>query len=66
MIRCPKTGKAADSGIRTSGREAISSGLYYGQAFACPYCRELHLVERDSFLDVDTAAAAQGLWRPNR
>ena len=66
MVRCPSTGKMIDSGILTSGREAISSGLFQNGLVSCPYCSQMHSFEDNSFLDMDKASAAGGLWRPNR
>ena len=66
MVRCPETGRRIDSGIRTSGREAINSGLFQSGTISCPHCGHLHSFESNSFLDVDRASSVTGLWRPNR
>lgn len=66
MVRCPDTGNASDSGIRTSGREAVSSGLLQTGMLGCPYCHKLHSFESNSYLDVESRDSADDLWRPNR
>jgi len=67
MIRCPATGKKLDSGIRTSGRETVSSGLFQdGGYVACRHCSQLHSMEQNSYLELERTASSAALWRPNR
>jgi hypothetical protein len=66
LIRCPSTGHMTDSGIRTSGREALSSGLFQNGVMLCPHCREVHPLGVNSYLDVDQDSSVGGLWRPNK
>ena len=66
MVRCPATGQMVDSGMRTSGREVLSSGLFQNGVMFCPHCRENHPLGENSFLDADPQASVGGLWRPNR
>ncbi len=65
-LRCPNTGKTIDSGVRTTGREALSSGLYDDGSIVCPHCGQVHTFKGNSYLDVDKVAPAKGLWRPNQ
>lgn len=65
VVQCPVTGRMIDSGIRTSGREAVSSGLFQDGTVSCPHCRQIHSFENNSYLDVDRATPVIGLWRPN-
>jgi hypothetical protein len=65
MVQCPETGKAIDSGMRTSGREALNSGLLQAGTLGCPYCRKMHSFQGDGYLDVDARNSADALWRPN-
>ncbi len=64
-VKCPVTGRMIDSGIRTSGRETVSSGLFHNGMISCPHCHQIHQFENNSYLDVDRAAPRNGLWRPN-
>ncbi len=64
-VKCPVTGRMIDSGIRTSGREAVNSGLFHDGKVSCPHCHQIHSFENNSFLDVDLAVPAIGPWRPN-
>lgn len=66
MIRCPVTGKIFDSGIRTSGRETLNSGLMLEGKASCGYCRQIHPFNGNSSLDVEEGANETRLWRPNR
>ncbi len=66
MVRCPVTGRVIDSGIRTSGREVINSGLFQSGSIGCPHCGHLHSFDGNSYLDVDRDSSVVGLWRPNR
>jgi hypothetical protein len=66
VIQCPVTGRVIDRGIRTAGREALSSGLFQDGTVSCPYCSQMHALEDNSYLDMDRAGSVNGLWRPNR
>jgi len=66
MVRCPVTEHLTDSGIRTSGREAVSSGLFRNGVMLCPHCREVHPLGDNSFLDVDRDSSVSGLWQTNK
>jgi hypothetical protein len=66
MVRCPATGHMVDSGMRTSGREILSSGLFRNGVMSCPHCREVHPLGVNSYLDVDRNVSISGLWRPNK
>jgi hypothetical protein len=65
MVRCPATGKALDTGITTSGREALNSSLFDEGSVACDYCGELHSFQDHGFVSVEGADGADPLWRPN-
>ena len=65
MIRCPVSHNDIDTGIRTSGRESLSSGIYEGGSVLCPDCHNLHRVLDDGFLDVAHETPDQNVWRPN-
>jgi hypothetical protein len=66
MVQCPVSGKRIDSGIRTTGREALSSGLFQDGSVACPHCGQMHTFESNCFLDVEQTLASNRPWRPNR
>lgn len=66
MVRCPETGNVLDSGIETSGREALDSGLYQDGVVNCRHCGGLHSFEGNAFLNPVGPKAREGLWRPNR
>jgi hypothetical protein len=65
MVRCPDSGKPIDSGIRTTGREAVSSGLFQAATVSCPYCHQIHSFKDNGYLDIQQASFP-GPWRPNR
>jgi len=65
VIRCPKTGKVLETGIRTSGREALNSNLWQDGELSCCYCSQLHYFGRDAFLEMDQIREGDTLWRPN-
>ncbi len=66
MVRCPATGKAIDSQIRTSGRETINGGLLEQGTVSCPHCHQLHSFSGNSYLDFGRITRVNSLWRPNR
>ncbi len=65
VVRCPVSGREYDTGIRTSGREVLSSGVYQDGMAQCPHCGGSHSLDGNSFLRLDTVATADSLWRPN-
>ena len=66
MVRCPQTGKPVDSGIRTTGRETVSSGLSRNGTVRCSHCGTMHSLDSNCYLDVERITSTDALWRPNR
>ena len=65
LVRCPATGQVLDTGIATSGREALNSSLFEEGKTACAHCRQPHSLKEHGFYSVQVDTAAQSLWRPN-
>jgi hypothetical protein len=65
MIRCPVSSHEIDAGIRTSGRESLSSDIYQGGVVLCPDCHRLHRLNDDGYLSVAEETSGQQVWRPN-
>jgi hypothetical protein len=65
MVRCPTTGRTLDTGITTSGREALNSGLFDEGGASCEYCGERHRFQDHAYFKVEGTGAAERLWRPN-
>ncbi len=65
MVRCPATKQNVDTGIRTSGREALNSAIYQDGTLLCPHCGEFHSYGKEAFFQLDQAELAGGQWRPN-
>ena len=65
IIRCPRTLKTQDTGIRTSGRESLSGDMYDAGVIRCSQCREFHAVTTHGFLDLERTSLEHDLWRPN-
>jgi hypothetical protein len=65
LIRCPTTGKALDTGIRTSGRDAITSDIYRDGTVSCRHCGKFHPLKGNIFVEPDAARLRNDLWRPN-
>jgi hypothetical protein len=65
VVRCPVTSKEIDTGIRTSGREVLSSNVYQDGMVDCPHCGSFHALDGNSFLRIEAASATDSLWRPN-
>ncbi len=65
MVRCPKTREAFDTGIRTSGRDAIASPIYGDGRVNCRFCGQVHPFEGNAFIEPDRARLCSDLWRPN-
>jgi len=66
MVRCPSSHDSIDTGIRTSGRESLSSEIYSAGSVFCPACRSFHRLLDSGYLDVAGEALEQEVWRPNR
>jgi hypothetical protein len=66
MVRCPVTGKAIDSGIRTSGRDVLSEGLFRTGTVGCPHCGGLHSFADNGYRELERVTGSNDLWRPNR
>jgi hypothetical protein len=65
IIRCPATRGTVDSGLRISGREALTNNSHRHGMVSCSHCGEFHSLETDSFLELDRILAGDDLWRPN-
>ena len=65
MLRCPVTGEELDTGMRTSGREALNSSVYQDGRVDCPYCKQFHTFEGNAYLETASVTGAGSLWRPN-
>jgi len=66
MVRCPATTKVLDTGIRTSGREALKSGFFEQGKIFCSYCGMSHNFKENAFFSLEQDSTGQdGLWRPN-
>ncbi len=65
LVCCPKTLKALDTGIRTSGRESLSSSVYDGGRIRCTECHQFHSVLEHGFFALDRERLVHPLWRPN-
>ncbi len=65
VVRCPVTGKEFDTGIRTSGRDALGSGAYQDGSVNCLHCGGFHSLDGNAFLQIEPISAADALWRPN-
>ncbi len=65
MVRCPVTNADIDTGIRTSGREVLSSDIYQDGSIICTHCKQFHSFSGNSFLQVENRPSAESLWRPN-
>jgi hypothetical protein len=66
MVRCPSSHDSIDTGLRTSGRESMSSEIYAAGSFFCPGCRTFHSLRDAGYLDVTAERLEQDAWRPNR
>jgi hypothetical protein len=64
MVRCSLAQRDFDTGIRTSGREVLSSGIYDGKV-TCPLCNQSHFLQDNAFLALDEVQSDEALWRPN-
>ena len=66
MVRCPETSKTVDTGITTSGREALNGSLYQDGNLRCPFCSKVHLFRDEAFLKLLNESTRDQLWRPNQ
>ncbi len=65
VLRCPVTRNTLETGIRTSGRDVLTSGIYSDGRFNCRFCRQFHLFEGNAFVRPAADIAGADLWRPN-
>lgn len=65
MVCCPVTKQGLDTGIRTSGREVLSSDIYQRGMVDCPHCDQFHPFDGNAFLEIERCSAFDSLWRPN-
>ena len=65
VVRCPVTHLDIDTGIRTSGREVLSSNIYQNGNIDCPHCHQLHPFEVNAYLAPEAGVLTESLWRPN-
>ncbi len=64
-VRCPATQQVFDTGIRTSGREALNNNAYLEGMINCRFCNQFHSLDEDAFFEVEQSRQSDGLWRPN-
>lgn len=65
MICCPSSGEVFDTGIRTTGREALNNNAYRQGMVSCGSCGKFHSLDDDAFMEVVKRTEAETLWRPN-
>lgn len=66
MIRCPVTTQVFDTGIRTTGREAITNNAYQQGMISCVFCNQFHSLDENAFTQVEPdRQSSDALWRPN-
>ena len=65
MLRCPSTQQVLDTGIRTSGRDALISNIYRPGRTSCRHCGQVHPFEGNAFVEPDEGQLESDLWRPN-
>ncbi len=65
MVRCPTTQQVFDTGIKTSGREALTNNAYQDGVFSCRFCDKFHSLDVDAFFAVEPDQHSGQLWRPN-
>jgi hypothetical protein len=64
MIRCPVSSHEVDTGIRTTGRESLSSDISEGGVL-CPDCQRFHKLSDEGFFSVAEETLPKQAWRPN-
>jgi hypothetical protein len=65
MMRCPSTSEVFDTGIHTTGREALNNNAYRQGMMSCRICGKFHSLDEDAFMEVEKKTNADTLWRPN-
>ncbi len=66
MLRCPVTTRVFDTGMRTTGREALTNNVYREGTISCVFCDQLHSLDENAFFEVESnAQSSDALWRPN-
>ena len=66
MIRCPITTRVFDTGIRTTGREALTNNAYQQGMISCVFCDQLHSLDESAFTQPESESqTSDALWRPN-
>lgn len=65
MLRCPQSKSILDTGIRTSGREALNNNVYRQGMINCRSCSQFHPIDVDAFIEADLVSSGDSLWRPN-
>ncbi len=65
IIRCPSTKQNLDTGIRISGREALTNNAYRQGMVSCRYCGQFHSMDADAFQELEQRLSGDELWRPN-
>jgi hypothetical protein len=64
LIRCPVSKQIMDTGMRTSGREVLNTGIYADGKVRCRFCGQVHSLEA-AFADVEQDRSLGDVWRPN-
>ncbi len=65
VVRCPVTGKLVETGIVTSGREALSNNIQRMGKVYCRHCGQMHTFEDNASLQPERSPVLSELWRPN-
>ncbi len=65
VVRCPVTGKPVETGIVTSGREALSNNIQRMGKVRCRHCGKTHTFEDNASLLPERSPELCELWRPN-
>jgi hypothetical protein len=65
-LRCPVTTKAFDTGMRTTGREALTNNVFRQGTISCVFCDQLHSLDQNAFFEAEpNGQSSDALWRPN-
>ncbi len=64
-VRCPATQQVFDTGIRTTGREALTNNAYGQGMISCSFCNQFHSLDEDAYFEVEPSRQSDELWRPN-
>lgn len=64
-VRCPVTTQVFDTGIRTTGREALTNNACRGGVVSCKFCNQFHSLDEDAFCEIEQSRQSDTLWRPN-